>query len=838
MSVSQQATAPGGLSRLQVRKALRIWTVEGCVSTVQMTLTSGAFITGFALYLGCTNTQMGMIAAIPAFAGLLQLFSSYFAQRYGTRSVIVPVFAFLSRILWIPALLIPYVLPQPIWVPAFLALILLMSALGNVATPLWTAWMSDLVPEDYRGRYFGQRNMYAGLVGMVGAIVAGAFYDSATKRHMMSEPAAFSTLFLASCVCAVWALALGRQSPDIADPNAGSRGDMSAGVSGALSYYAAPFADSNFRRVIYFYSALTMAINIAGQFFTVYQISVLKLDYTTFQILAAITSLGSLAAMPLWGYLADKYGNKPILHICMVMVLLPPIMWCFTHPDTFPGLWTVTAHGHVIFSYSKLDIALLNMIAGLGWSGVGLTQFNIMIGVAPQERRTVYVSAISAVTGIAGGIAPLLGGYLLDVLKDVHFSQHGMVRNNYHVLFLVSALMRLISLGFLSKVSEEGSNTARYVIDQIKGANPIQSIANIQQLSKGSTATVRQQAAQRLAQLRTPVAVEELVRALDDVALPVREQAAVALGEIGDERAVAPLVRKLADSAAGITSVAASALGKIGSADAFPALAAAAQLGPSPRRAAAVEAIGRLPDHRVTGFLLTLLTDPDVSVRTATLRSIVEREDPEAEDRLALELATERSPELIAVIADGLGRFGGTGAVDGLLGVLERELPATVRRTVINAIGSIVGGRDALYSYLALDAFARDETVSKILSGMQKRFRLRGARAHKKGNGRAAVRARQALESYVTNDYALCVRRLTALGRLILQPADAEEPEGHRNGAHGDPGSAGVTQSKSGPVLEVLNRLEQRATDPQLALLTIDEVLLCLFLVRSAGEGG
>src|SRR4051794_30834992 len=99
--------APGGLSRLQVRKALRIWTVEGCVSTVQMTLTSGAFITGFALYLGCSNTQMGMIAAIPAFAGLLQLFSSYFAQRYGTRSVIVPVFAFLSRILWIPALLIP-----------------------------------------------------------------------------------------------------------------------------------------------------------------------------------------------------------------------------------------------------------------------------------------------------------------------------------------------------------------------------------------------------------------------------------------------------------------------------------------------------------------------------------------------------------------------------------------------------------------------------------------------------------------------------------------------------------------------------------------------------------
>jgi len=805
VSVTEELTEPAGLSRLQVRKALNIWTVEGCVSTVQMTLTSGAFQTGFALYLGCSNGQIGALAAIPAFAGLLQLFASYFAQHYGTRRVIVPWFAFVSRILWIPALLIPFILPRAAWVPAFLGLILLMSAFGNVASPLWTAWISDLVPQDVRGRYFGQRNMYAGLVGMVASIAAGAFFDTATKRHVMSEPIAFGVLFAVSCICAAWSLQLGLTSPDVPDAESADRENSGVGgLKGALSFYASPFADRNFRRVIYFYSALVFAINIAGQFFTVYQLSVLKLNYTAFQLLAAVASLGSLAAMPLWGYLADKYGNKPILTICLVMVLAPPLMWTLTAPDPFPGLWTVTASGHVLFSYSKLDIAILNTIAGMGWAGVGLTQFNIMIGLAPEDRRTVYVSAISAVTGIVGGIAPLAGGWLLDVLADTHFPQHGFIKNNYHVLFVVSALLRLLSLGLLAKIFEEGSNSTRYVLDQLKGTNPIPSIANIQQLSKGSTANARQHAAQRLAQLRTPVAVEELVRALDDVALPVREQAAVALGEIGDARAVQPLVRKLSDPAAGITSVAAFALGKIGSAEAFPALAAAAQLGPSARRVAAVEAIGRLPDERATEFLSVTVSDPDPVVRTAALRAIVEREDPVAELSLVSELLREASPEVQAVIADGLGRFGTRASLDALTSFLDRDLQYTVRRTVVNAIGSIVGGRDSLYPYLALEPFARDETVSKILTGIQKRYQARGRKSKSSESGRVAARCRQALEAYIANDFGLCVRRLASIQRLV---------------SNGEPNV----------VVERLNARTDRIEAPSI---TVDEMLLCVFIVR------
>ena len=183
------------LSRLQIRRALRLWTVEGCVATVQISLTNGAFQTGFALFLGCTPFWLGALGGIPALAGLVQLFSSFLAQRYGNRKPLVMWFSLLSRLLWVPMLLIPFALPRPLWVGTFLILTLISSLFANVAQPLWTAWITDLVPEDNRGRYFGRRNMFAGWVGLLVPILGGYFLDAATKQHGMSQPLAFGIIF-------------------------------------------------------------------------------------------------------------------------------------------------------------------------------------------------------------------------------------------------------------------------------------------------------------------------------------------------------------------------------------------------------------------------------------------------------------------------------------------------------------------------------------------------------------------------------------------------------------------------------------------------------------------
>ena len=798
------AETPPGLSRGQTQQALRLSTLEGCVATAQGQLTSGAFQTGFALFLGCSAFWLGALGGIPALAGLVQLFSSFLAQRYGERKSLIAWFSLVSRLLWVPMLLIPFVLPRSLWVGAFLLLTLLSALCINVSAPLWTAWITDIVPEGSRGRYFGQRNMYAGWVGLAVPVLGGYFLDAATKRHTSSEPMAFGVLFLTASVFAFGSFRLILKSPDVAQVKAGGDGQVR---ESALSYYQAPFADRNFQRVMTFLAAMVVGQSIAGQFFTVYQLTYLHLDYTAFQLLTAVATLASLASMPLWGYLADKYGNKPVLMISCGLVLVPPLLWILAAPDGISGLWAYDPHHGLRLSLTKLIIILLNLFAGFGWAGVGLTQFNLMIGAAPAEKRTVYVSAIAAISGLAGGIAPLAGGALMVAFGHLSFPDHGYIRSNYHLLFLIATLLRGGAILLVRPIQEAGSRRTGYVLKQLKASKPIGSFNSIQKLSKAGSSQARVQAAEQLGRLKTPLAVEELVRALDDVALPVREQAALALGEIRDPRATLPLVGKLTDPASGISGAAATALGKIGDKAALPALAAAAQLGPPTRQLAAMEALGRMSDSSVTEILSVLMRDPDQTVRTAAIRALAEREDPESLPSLITQLEHEQEPANLAVLADALGRLGEPEAALPLLQALNRTSSPTVRREILNAVGSLGGGRDAFYSYLALDSYARDETVGKILMNIGRRYRARAAQKKEGDAARIAVYAKQALAAYTSGDNPRSVNRLVRLASLLPPAADS-------------------------PARLILTALSRQDAPSQ-----TEEALLAVFLVRRMTSG-
>lgn len=798
-----RAEAPPGLSRLQIQRGLRLSTIEGCVASAQGQLTSGAFQTGFALFLGCSSFWLGALGGIPALAGLVQLFSSFLAQRYGERKALIAWFSTTSRLLWVPMLLIPFVLPRSLWVGAFLLLTLLSALCMNVAAPLWTAWITDVVPEGSRGRYFGQRNMYGGWVGLVVPILGGYFLDAATKRHGGSVPMAFAVLFGAASVFALGSFGLILRSPDVPQVKSSAEGQAR---ESALAYYKAPFADRNFQRVMAFLAAMVVGQSIAGQFFTVYQLQYLHLNYTAFQLLTAAATLASLASMPLWGYLADKYGNKPVLMISCGLVLVPPLLWILAAPDGISGLWAYDGAGVLRFSVTKLIVIVLNLFSGLGWAGVGLTQFNLMIGSSPAEKRTVYVSAIAAISGLAGGLAPLAGGALMVAFGHLAFPDHGYIRNNYHLLFLIATLLRGAAILLVRPIREDGSHRTGYVLRQLKASKPIGSFAGIQKLSKAGSSQARVQAAEHLGRLKTPLAVEELVHALDDIALPVREQAAVALGEIRDPRATLPLVGKLTDSASGISGAAATALGKIGDQAALPALAAAAQLGPPTRQLAAMEALGHLKGGSVTEILCVLLTDPDQTVRTAAIRALAEREDPDSLPSLIAQMQREQEPSNLAVLADALGRLGEPDAALPLLEALRRTQSPTVRREILNAVGSVGGGRDAFYPYLALDSYARDETVGKILLNLGRRYRTRASAKKEANAARISVYAKQALAAYTSGNTALCVSRLVRLAALL-------------------PPVPGV------PALMILRALgEQPPPD-------VDEVLLAVFLVRRLTGG-
>ena len=136
--------------------------------------------------------------------------------------------------------------------------------------------------------------------------------------------------------------------------------------------------------------------------------------------------------------------------------------------------------------------------------------------------------------------------------------------------------------------------------------------------------------------------------------------------------------------------------------------------------------------------------------------------------------------------------MGSSEAALPLLGALDRSVSPTVKREILNAIGSLGGGRDAFYPYLALDSYARDETVGKILMNIQRRYRARAAQGKEPGAARISILAKRTLAAFTLGDgRILAVSGLNEDGNLN-QTIEVYLPGATRRGsAIGGRGAAG-----------------------------------------------
>ncbi len=788
------------LTRLDVLRGLRISTWEAIWATVWTVLTTGAFQTGFALQMGASPFALGLLAGLPAAVNLLQLPASVYVEKRGERRTFVGFAAVAGRLIWALILFLPFVLPHAAQLPVFLVLLTVSSALLSITVPAWTSWMSDLVPAGSRGQYFGRRNMLAGLVSMLVPLPAGAFLDQAMKYGRFDPRLGFAVLFGVACVAAIAALVLILRQPE--PPMARhAEGDAKPNPLRSLS---APLADIHFRRFLFFAGATVFGQALTGQFFTAWQVSkdALNLPYLTVQLLGAVAALAGLAATPIFGYVSDKYGSKPVLSMSSAGTIIAPLVWMLTVPSS-SAMWVNVGL-----------IILINICSGAFWGGVGLAQFNLLLTHGSAAGRSTYVAVFSAVTGLVGAMAPILGGTLMEALEPVHLTAGPLLLNNYKIMFLMTALVRIGCLFLLNGIHEAEGQSTRYVLGQLMSARPLTSYRTLKRLARPVGEGERLEAVEALADLRSPLAVEELVNALDDVSFDVREGAAQALGAIGDPRAIPALIEKLFDPAAGVGELAAQSLGAIGDRTATAALVRAASGPDATVRVAALKALARLADPAAAPALIPLL-DPshptsteaalgvitaigshfgqaaaqdalprllyllsqevDRGMRLAAARALhalapLLATQPEAFEILRARLQQEDDAAVAAQEAVALSRLGRTARreigtlLQTLLPVAHRpDAGGLAAKQALEAVAEVGLPEGSFYPYLGLSEMARDETASRLFTEVRRRL------------GRAAASdttTTTALEAYTSGNYPACLTHLVSLipSRHVASP--------------------------------------------------------------------
>jgi MFS family permease len=332
-----------------------------------------------------------------------------------------------------------------------------ISTLANsVCAAAWSASMSDLVPLNIRGKYFGSRNMIFGFWTLLVVLAAGQIVD-ATNNALHVFGLIFSCAALARLVGMFFLTRMRFPSVVLQKQTR----------SATLGEYLSVLKDRNYLVLLLFIGFWGMFLNLGHPFYNVYVLRELPFTVGDLTILTTLTSLGGLVSLRAWGNLSDRFGSKPVLMTCaLVWGVWAFVSWIFAAPDRYL---------HLYVNY---------FVVGAMTAGFQLCQFNLMIKLVPTQAKSHYISVFFCFTSLLTAVGPVLGGKLLQVFPH----QIGTILNapllNYHFLFLGSLGLCLLSTHILEKLKEPSERPLREVVRVMRNMrefNPLLGLASLAQ---------------------------------------------------------------------------------------------------------------------------------------------------------------------------------------------------------------------------------------------------------------------------------------------------------------------------------------------------------------------
>ena len=720
-------------NRLQSLRSLKTANLDGAFATAFVALTSGAFLVGYMKHLGASDAWIGLLAALPNLSGVLQIPAGVLGKRFESYKHYVAPGGFMWRALYAPFIILPLLTLQPEIALTVLAVLVGAAwVCNNLVGPVYNEWLAELVPPQSRGFYFSRRNAILATVGALVGIIGGVLLDA--FKNAGKENQGFSVVFFLGLVCAAISMFYYMRMGDLKRSYV-VRESLRKGIAALKT----PFADKDFKTVLIFISVFCIGQNFAGNLFTAYGIERVNLSFTVLQILALLQAVGTVLSAPLWGFISDKYGNRPSLLFATCIVTLMPVPWLFC------------AAGHDL--RNTLILVPLFIFSGIGWGGANLCIFNLVLATASKEERGTYIGAGLALQALIGGISPLVGGLMLGFLRPIVDAQLG-----YTYVFALTATMRISSAIALGFVKEKGSARIKQAISELRKVTPRGYFA-MRELTRSTDEDSRQQAIQNVANEHLTIATDEIVKALHDPSPKVRRQAAAALSLLKGAGAEEALIHQLVEHPDLVEEETVSALGDTGGVDAVPHLVALFQ---SPRpilRRAAIRALGRIgtkdaikalceaasdptdPDSRRMALIALrqqgareaqsvinqALLDPAPSVRIVAAEAVSELELRGAADVLR-ESLSEYKDEASAEIAYALGCAGTNEDIPLILQEAARSVSVITRRRCLLGVARLLDVEREAYRLMLAEGMARDAMLQQMVKPLLKtKPRLRAA---------------------------------------------------------------------------------------------------------------
>ncbi len=426
-----------------VGKSLHYSTVEGAFNSASTSITN-AYITPYAIALGANNAEIGLLSSVQNLTGTIAQIPGASLTQYMSRKSIWILSTVVSKILWIPIILIAFMPFNSV-----LLLIILLAIVNffiALRSPAWTSLIGDIVPKDIRGKYFGRRNMIAGITGLAFMLISG----------QIVVLYGFSVIFMLSILLGFVSIFYFMKIREM-------QFKTIFHYKHALSFNPRNLIDAfrvnrNFVMFTLFISAASFAIYVAAPFYVVFMLKGLKISYTWYTLIIIFSAITTLVSQPYWGRFSDRYGERKVLVVTAVLMSFVPFSYLFVS--------------------SPWQILLIEGFSGFAFAGFDLVAFNFLIAITPAEKRPTYVANHTFFKGLSMVAGALLGGFLATHLEGSMF----LWMAGLQIVFLISFIMRISSAALLAAVSEpvfrEDSVPIKYLFWRAVAIEPVRGISH------------------------------------------------------------------------------------------------------------------------------------------------------------------------------------------------------------------------------------------------------------------------------------------------------------------------------------------------------------------------
>ena len=379
------STAPPDASPAQRRNFLNVQ-----VDAIGVGLASAAapFLPVFLTRLGASNTQVGLLTAMPAFTGLfLAILIGRFLQG---RKQIVGLFS-VARFLNISAYaatgIMPFLVPREWAVPAVLAIWAVVTVPQTLSNVAFSVVMNAVAGPKHRYDLMSRRWSLLGLTTAIVVAIVGQVLDSID--FPLNYQVVFMSLSIGGLVSYYYTshISLPDAEPPTKSPGL-SAPERFRGYVGMIRAEK-PFVSFALKRFVYLSGTA-----LAAPLFPLYYVREIQASDAWIGVINTVQTAIMLIGYVIWTRQTKRRGSRFVLLATTLAMAFYPVLTAFTH--------------------SVEVIVLYAGFAGIFQAGQDLVFFDELMRTVPPKYSATFVSLSASMEYLSRVASPIVGTILAD----------------------------------------------------------------------------------------------------------------------------------------------------------------------------------------------------------------------------------------------------------------------------------------------------------------------------------------------------------------------------------------------------------------------------------------